>query len=728
MKILGQRLSDGSVEIFEAPSPALPEGWVRVVTLFSAISPGTEGGKVLAGRMSLLEKARSRPEQARQVLDMARTMGLGDTIRKVRAKLEGAQPLGYSLSGRIVETGGAIEGLEPGTLVACAGGGYANHADEVVVPRNLVCRVPEGVPADRAAYATLGAVALQGARLARPEIGDRAVVIGLGVIGCLAGQILSGAGCTVFGLDISKEALELALSAGAVACGAAADDDRAEAACLAFTEGRGADLVLVCAGSTDSSAVAAAGRLARRKGRVVVVGAVGMNLPREDYYRKELSFSVSCSYGPGRYDPEYEEGGLDYPYPYVRWTEGRNLEAVLGLMRTGRVDPSKLTTHRMPFGKAPSAYSMIASKSEHYCGILLEYPEGGFRPARRVLLPAAARRSEGTHGISLLGSGSFAQSFLLPALSRVRGVRLEAICTRSGLTASDTGKRLGFRAAVSSLEDVLSDPGTDAVVIAARHDLHGPSVLMCLEAGKSVFVEKPLCITMDELKAIAGALLRLGSDAPVLQVGFNRRFSKAAALLKKHFGEDAAPLQMLYRVNAGRIPLDHWIQDPRQGGGRIVGEACHFIDLMQFIAGADPVEVTAVAADLRDRSSPVQDSSSILVRFSNGSTGVLCYVSTGAKAVAKERLEVHGSGRSAVLDNFSRVELAAGRSRRIARAPGRGFEEELAAFVGSLATGVPAIPPASVVATTMATFRILESLERRVPMPVETASLLSEEM
>lgn len=726
MKILGQRLRDGSVEIFEAPSPSLPAGWVRVRTLFSAISPGTEGGKIIAGRMSLLEKARSRPEQVRQVIDTFRSMGLRDTVQKVRARLEGAQPLGYSLCGMVLETGGHVDGLEPGMLVACAGGGYANHADEAAVPRNLVCRVPEGVSADRAAYATLGAVALQGVRLARPEIGDRAVVIGLGIIGCLAGQILRASGCRVFGMDVSRASLYTASSAGALDEGAVSGDDSSEAACLAFTGGRGADLVLICAGSPDSSTVETAGRLSRRKGRVVVIGAVGMNLPREEFYRKELSFTVSCSYGPGRYDPEYEESGLDYPYPYVRWTEGRNLEAVLDLMRAGSVDPARLTTHRLPFEKAFSAYSMIASRSEHYCGILLEYPEGGSGPVGRITLPSAARKAEGAHGISFLGSGSFAQSFLLPALSRIRDMRPEAICTRSGLTAADIGARMGFRTAVSSLEEILADPGTDAVVIAARHDLHGPSVLKCLEAGKPVFVEKPLCISMEELKAIAGLLSRLGADAPVLQVGFNRRFSRAAALVKRHFGEAASPLQMIYRVNAGRIPLDHWIQDPRQGGGRIVGEACHFIDLMQFISGADPVEVAAIAVDSPDRSSPGQDSSSILIRFSNGSTGVLCYVSAGAKAVPKERLEVHGAGRSALLDNFIRVELATGASKRTMKASGKGYAEEISAFTASLTTGIPAVPPASALAATLATLRILESLERRAPMPVETASLLSE--
>jgi predicted dehydrogenase/threonine dehydrogenase-like Zn-dependent dehydrogenase len=718
LRIIGQRLGDGSVEIFDAPSPLLPEGWVRVRTLFSAISPGTEGGKILAGRMNLLEKARAKPEQVAQVARMVGTMGLRDTMRKVRSRLEGAQPLGYSLSGRVLETGGPVEGIEPGMVVACAGGGYANHADEAVVPANLCAVVPDGVAPDRAAFATLGAIALQGVRLAEPQAGDRAVVIGLGIIGALASQILRASGCGVMGVDTSKQALELAASSGSVDAAVEADGP-VEARCSAFTRGRGADIVLICAGSSDSSTVSLAGRLARKRGRLVVVGAVGMDLPREDYYRKELAFTVSCSYGPGRYDPSYEEGGADYPYPFVRWTEGRNLEAVLDLMAAGSVDPSRITTHRIPFEEAASAYSMIASRSEPFCGVLLRYGEGGWSPTREVPLASPPRRpGRESTGIAFLGSGSFAQAFILPSLSRDRSVRLTSICTRGGLTASDLGRRHRFERAVSSLDDILSDDSTGAVVIAARHDLHGPAVIRCLQAGRSVFVEKPLCLDREQLAAISA----LQGPGRILQVGFNRRFSRAASLVRRHFGEGHGPLSMVYRVSAGRIAADHWIQDPVQGGGRIVGEACHFIDLMQYIAGAPPVEVSATAVSSPDRSLPAQDNCSVLIRFADGSTGVLCYLSEGSAALPKERLEVHGEGRSAVLDNFRKVELY-GRTRISIPAPGKGYAEEMRAFTRSLGTGTPAIDPGSSVSTTLATFCILDSLAGAGRVPVDPSAL-----
>ncbi len=710
MRILGQRLSDGSVVIFEAPSPALPEGWVRVSTLFSAISPGTEGGKIAAGRMNLLEKARARPEEVGRVVRMARTMGLRDTFEKVRSKLEGAQPLGYSLCGRVIEVGGDAGGLSRGDVVACAGGGWASHADEATVPANLAVRVPEGLSPDRAAFATLGAIALQGVRLAAPEVGDCAIVIGMGIIGCLAGQILRGAGCRVFGMDISDRALQTALAGGA-ADGGAVPGDGADARAAAFTRGRGADIVLICAGSADSSTVREAGRLARRKGRVVVVGAVGMDLPREDYYRKELSFSVSCSYGPGRYDPSYEELGLDYPFPYVRWTEGRNLEAVLDLMAAGRVDPLPLVTQRIPFEQSPSAYDLIASGSAHFCGMLLEYPDTSPAPVRRVAIPRKGRgRRGGRHSVSLLGGGSFAQAFLLPALESEPTADLALICTRSGLTAADLGARHGFRAAVSGLDDILSDPGSGAVVIASRHDLHGPAVIACLRAGRDVFVEKPLCLTRGELGEIGGILAAAGEGGPILQVGYNRRFSRAAAAVRDHLGPGHGPLTIIYRVCAGRIPRDHWIQDPSQGGGRIIGEACHFIDTMQFLSGSIPVAVRAGSVRLADGGVPLEDNTSVLMRFDDGSAGLLAYLSEGSPRMPKERVEIHGDGLSAVIDNYTSVELHGRSGTRRMRIPGKGYREEIGAFLDSLDTRVPAIPADSLLATSLATFDIVDAV------------------
>ncbi len=707
MKILGQKLSDGSVAVFDAPDPVLAPGFIRVATLFSAVSAGTEGGKVMAGRMSLAGKARARPAQVAQVLEMAGALGLKATYMKVRSRLEGAQPLGYSLCGRVMENSAAGCDLKPGEIVACAGGGYANHADQVVVPANLVVRVPPGVDPRAAAFTTIASVSLQGVRLAEPTYGDSALVIGLGIVGQLACQILRANGCRVFGLDTDRRQVDLALRAGSIEQGATVGEDPVEAALDRFTRGRGADLTLICAGTGDNRPVETAGEVTRRKGRVVAVGAVGMNLPRETYYRKELRFTVSCSYGPGRYDPGYEEGGRDYPFPYVRWTEGRNMEAVLDGMAAGAVDPMKLVTHEVPLESAPDVYGMIADRTEPFCGILIRYPETPGEAVRQVPLKAGARRVKpGRIGAGLAGSGSFAQTFLLPPLRRDRRVFLSAVATRSGLTAADIGARLGFRRAVGGIEELIADRDTDAVIVATRHDTHAAAVKACLRAGKPVFVEKPLCLTMEELREIAALQRETGG---MVQTGFNRRFSDAARAAEKHMS-GCAPLTMVYRVNAGFVPRDHWTQSP-EGGGRVLGEVCHFTDLMQFMTRASVERVHAMCVRTPDASRVPEDDVVITLSFSDGSVGTVVYTAGGGRALPKERFEIHGSGRTAVIDNFARVETYAGRGRVVRRFSGKGHAREVAAFLDALETGVPALSMESQILTTLAGFAVLESLE-----------------
>ncbi len=685
-------------------------GFVRVATSFSAVSPGTEGGKIRAGRMSLLEKARARPEQARQALGMVRTLGLANTIRKVRSKLEGAQPLGYSLSGRVTETCGDCGGLAPGDSVACAGGGYANHADNVVIPVNLAARVPASVSLEDAAFTTLGSIALQGVRLASPTQGECALVIGLGIIGQLACQLLKAAGCRVMGVDIDPSAVALALSTGSADEAADSGSDAVMPAVEAFSRGRGVDLVLICAGTESDGPVALAGAACRRKGRVVVVGAVGMDIPREDYYRKEISFTVSCSYGPGRYDPSYEEGGMDYPPAYVRWTEGRNMEAFLDAVASGSVKPSSLVTHRFRLEDAPSAYAMIADASEHFCGILLEYPAGAKgRQGSPVILDGRRKTEGGGTGVSFIGTGSFAQTFLLPGVARNRGARPEAICTRTGLTAADAGRRFGFARAVGTPEEVFSDPATDAVFIATRHDRHGPETLAALAAGKHVFVEKPLCLTIQELEAIRDEYLR-SPEPPILMVGFNRRFSRAAVTARDFLRETGQPMVMNYSVAAGRIPLDHWTQDPAQGGGRILGEACHFVDLLQFLCGGEPVRVAATSLRRDDAAVPSRDNSVLLLDFALGSVGTISYVADASKRLPKERIEASAGGRTAVIDNFGRVDLYGPSGRRTVKCRGKGHEEEVEAFLGSVSTGKRPLDFRSVAAATLACIRAEECL------------------
>ena len=707
MKILAQTMKDGSVRLVDAPSPLLAPGFVRVRTLCSAISPGTEGNKIVTGRMSLIGKARAKPEQAKQVLAMVGQLGLKHTIQKVRDKLDGAGPLGYSLAGLVTEVGPEVDHVAPGDLVACAGGGYANHADEVVVPRNLVVRVPDGVSADAASMTTLASIALQGVRLTEPTMGEAAVVIGLGVIGQMACSLLKANGCRVFATDIAGDAVEAQIGD--------------------FTRGRGADLVLICAATASSDPVAMSGRISRQRGRVVVVGAVGMDLPRENYYEKEIRFSVSCSYGPGRYDPTYEEAGLDYPAGFVRWTEGRNLEAVLDLMAAGTFDPLPLVTHRFPFADAPRAYAMIADRSEPFCGVLLEYPPEVSAHVRQVALKTGARKADGI-GIGFAGCGSFAQTFLLPPFRDDRRTRLETIFTRTGLTAADVGKRNGFAMAVDSPAAVINQPGTDALVIATRHDQHGPLALAALQAGKHVFVEKPLCLNEVELRAIVRQVSTMDAAGtlPLLQVGFNRRFSQAARALRKHFGRDPGPLTMMYRVSAGNIPLTHWTQDPVAGGGRILGEVCHFIDLMQYMCGADPVAVSALCIRTDNRQVKADDNVVISLRFADGSVGSIGYFAEGAKSMPKEQLEVLGAGRSGVIDNFQAVRLWSGRGSRKVRCSGKGHADEVKAFVDAIGSGQPPIAWRSQVATTLATLRILDALASGRTETVDVDALLRE--
>lgn len=712
LRILALRLKDGTVTLMEAPPPALAPGFVRVRTLHSAVSPGTEGGKIVAGQKSLLGKARSRPDQVRQVVDLARAMGIQAAISKVRAKLEGAQPLGYSLSGVVSEVGEGVTHVKAGDIVACGGGGYANHADEVVVPANLTVRVPEGVVSEEAAFATLGAIALQGVRLAAPTLGETAVVIGLGVIGQFAGQLLRASGCRVLGTDVAPAALELAKRAGSADVVSLSGDDGLAAAVEEFSRGQGVDMVMICAATASDEPLRSAGRLARRRGRVVIVGAVGMTVPREDFYNKEIPLVVSCSYGPGRYDPTYEEGGLDYPVPYVRWTEQRNMEAFLDMIGLGKVRPRDVITHRFLFADAPSAYRLIAERSAPFAGILLDYPESASVRSMPAVFHNEHLASKGKIGVGFVGAGSYAQSFLLPPLKASGQVEFSSIFTRSGLSAADIGQRYGFRRAVGSLQEVLKDPATTAVFIASRHDQHGPAVVQALRAGKHVFVEKPLCIKKEELQEIASLLSELGEAKrlPVLQVGFNRRFSPAAAWVRRRFGDGAGPYTMLYRVNAGALPREHWIQDPQVGGGRILGEMCHFVDMMQSVCGAKPSAVYAQCIGGPQRPSRDEDNAIVQIAFADGSVGAIGYFADAGKTLPKERFEISAGGRTAIIDNFMSCEYYSS-SRRIRRpCPGKGQKEEVRAFLEAVGSGQPAVSMESLLCTSLVTFAALDSL------------------
>ncbi|MFH2052586.1 MAG: bi-domain-containing oxidoreductase [bacterium] len=711
MKIIAQTLKDGSVRLLETPAPLLAEGCIRVKTLYSAISPGTEGNKIVTGKKSLIGKARAKPDQVKLVLGMVGQLGLAATIQKVRDKLSGAEPLGYSLAGEVVEVAPGIDKFGMGDLVACAGGGYANHAEEVVVPVNLVVKVPQGVAPDAASMTTLAAIALQGIRLAEPTLGENVMVVGLGAIGLMACELLKAGGCRVFATDIAGDAVDRARRLGVADLAARLGTDPVEAMAADFSRGAGIDAVLICAATSSNDPVAMAGRVCRQRGRVVVVGAVGMDLPRPDYYEKELRFSVSCSYGPGRYDPLYEESGLDYPYGFVRWTEGRNMEAVLDMMAAGSFDPLPLVTHRFSLEDAPKAYEMIAARSEPYCGILVEYPAERRTQPRTIPLEGRAKTA-GKIGIGFAGAGNFAQTFLLPTFRDDRRTVLGPIFTRTGLTATDIGRRNGFSEAVDSAEAVATHEGTDALVVATRHDQHGPLALAGLRARKHVFVEKPLCLTLEQLGEIASTLedLEKQGPGPILQVGFNRRFSPAAVHAKRHFGANRAPLTMMYRINAGHIPRSHWTQNPVEGGGRILGEVCHFVDLMQFMCAADPVAVSAMCIATDNQEIKPDDNVVISLKFADGSVGSIGYFAEGPSGMPKEQFEILGAGRAAVIHNFQKVSLfTSGKSRTI-RCSGKGHKEEVIAFLDGIESGTAPISATSQLATTLATLKILDAL------------------
>ncbi|HYE15335.1 MAG TPA: bi-domain-containing oxidoreductase, partial [Pyrinomonadaceae bacterium] len=570
MKQILQNRRTGAVEVADVPAPALRRGRVLVRAAASLISAGTERAAVGDNRKGLLGRAVAQPELVRKAVARAREEGLMSAVEAVRSKLEESVALGYSAAGVVVGVGEGVEGFRAGDRVACAGLGYASHAEVLSVPKNLCARVPEGVELSEAAYATLGAIALQGVRLAAPTLGESVVVVGLGLLGQLATQLLTANGCRVFGVDPDAGRVALARSLGAD--DGCAPDEGAARKILDWSRGRGADAVLITAATESSQPVVLAGEVSRLKGRVVVVGQVGMEVPRDLYFRRELSLQVSMSYGPGRYDPEYEERGHDYPVAYVRWTEGRNIEAFLDLLAAGRVNVSRLTTHRFPVEEGAQAYRLITGEAgEPYLGVLLEYDAERELGRRFSLKPRAAEsvdeRAAASKAaavrIGLVGAGGYATAMLLPQF-KAAGAELVSIATASGVSALNVGRRFGFESCASTAEEVIEDPSVNLVVVATRHDSHARLARLALEAGKSVFVEKPLALSEEELEGVLGAARR---SAGRLMVGFNRRFSPLAVKAKEFFEGRRWPLSIVYRVNTGRVPREHWSQNPVEGGG-----------------------------------------------------------------------------------------------------------------------------------------------------------------
>ena len=698
------------MSVKDVPAPVVQRGRVLVRAAASLISAGTERMAVDEGKKSLFEKARERPELVKQVLKRAKDEGVLKTFEAVRSKLGSSTALGYSAAGIVLEVGEGVTEFRPGDRVACAGAGYASHAEVLSVPKNLCVRLPGSVSFDAGAFATLGAIALQGVRLAEPTLGESVVVIGLGLLGQLTVQLLKANGCRVFGIDLDPQKVELARELGAD--DGAHGGEQLKQTVMEWTRGRGADAVLITAATASSQPVELAGEISRLKGRVVAVGMVGLNVPRNLYFKRELSLKVSMSYGPGRYDPEYEERGHDYPFAYVRWTENRNLEAFLDLVAAGRINVERLTTHRFPVNEAGRAYQLIGGEvKEPYLGILLQY-DTERELERRIEINGQAKpvaRGPAVVRLGMIGAGGYAQAMLLPNFKN-EGVEFRAIATGSGVTARDIGEKYGFNYCAASAEEVFGDDEVNLVVIATRHNLHAELARRALLEGRHVFLEKPLALCEEEL---AGVLAAAAGSEGRLMVGFNRRFSPLARAAREFFAGRQTPLSLGYRVNAGRIPRTHWTQDPREGGGRIIGEVCHFIDLMHFLTGSLVTRVYAEAIASRNQEIVDEDNVFITLRFADGSNGSIAYLAEGDKALAKERLEIFGEGRSFVLDDFrGATSYRNGREESIrARQQDKGQADEVSAVCRVVREGGPApIALDDLAATTRATFRIRESL------------------
>jgi predicted dehydrogenase/threonine dehydrogenase-like Zn-dependent dehydrogenase len=699
MKQILQSLKTGTTEVAEVPCPAIKRGQLLIRSSHTLVSAGTERMLVEFGKANWLDKARQQPDKVRMVIDKIKTDGLMPTVEAVFNKLDQPLPLGYCNVGTALEAGAGVSGFAVGSRVVSNG----KHAEVVNVPVNLCARVPDAVPDEEAAFTVLGAIALQGIRLVQPTLGETVVVTGLGLIGLVAVQLLRAHGCRVLGLDFDADKLALARSFGAEVVELAAGQDPVAAA-LAYSRGRGVDAVIITASTKSNEPVHQAALMCRKRGRIVLVGVTGLELSRADFYEKELSFQVSCSYGPGRYDPSYEEKGNDYPVGFVRWTEQRNLEAVLDMMADGRLDVKPLISHRFALDRAEEAYALVGGAGPSL-GILLQYPGVGVQldatlrqatvaigvmpDSIRHPVPSADRiadRNDNQHVavLGFVGSGNYATAVLIPAF-KAAGARLKTVASSGGVSGLHAGRKFGFESTTTDTISVFSDAQINAVVVTTRHDSHASFVMQALKAGKHVFVEKPLCLMLGELAQIEAA-----ASTPIVMVGFNRRFAPQVQKINSLLKGVTGPKTFVMTVNAGAIPAAHWTQDLEVGGGRIIGEACHFIDLLRFLAGSRVASHQVTRMD-----SQSGDSVSISLKFEDGSIGVVHYLANGSKAFPKERLEVFAAGRVLQLDNFRKLKGFGwpGFTKMNLWRQDKGQKACAAAFVKAISTGGPAPIP-----------------------------------
>jgi len=712
MKQILQNLKTGKTELMEVPCPNVKPGHLLIKTAFSVISAGTERMLVEFGKANYLSKAKQQPDKVKQVLDKLKTDGILSTLSSVNAKLDQPLPLGYSNAGTVIEVGRSVDNFNIGDRVISNG----SHSEVVCVPTNLCAKIPEGVDDEEAAFTVLASIALQGVRLARPTLGENFVVTGLGLIGQLAVQILVAQGCQVLAIDFNKERLELAKKFGAETVDLSKGEEPISRG-LEFSKGQGVDGVIITASTKSSEPVHQAAQMCRKRGRIVLVGVTGLELSRANFYEKELTFQVSCSYGPGRYDAEYEIKGQDYPFGLVRWTEQRNFEAILQMMQDKRLNILPLISHRFLFEDAKEAYKLISSK-ESSLGIVLQYSlkkekESKDLFSRNVILVQRKneekRLAEPTEPvIGMIGAGNFTNQVLLPALKKT-GVRLKSIASSGGVSGTCLGKKYGFEQSITDVERIFNDPEINVVFITTRHNSHAQFVCRALEAGKNVFVEKPLAITLEELEKVIEIYDNSRKqNSPTLMVGFNRRFAPHIVKMKSLLGNIKEPKSFIITVNAGQIPADHWTQDSKVGGGRTIGEGCHFIDLMRFLVGYPITGVKSTVIGDYSKVEPRSDKITFTMTFADGSFGTVHYLANGHKSFPKERIEVFCTGRILALDNF-RVLKGYGwpgfKTMRLLRQD-KGHNVEVQKFIEAIKDGKGPIPAEEIFEVTRVSFEI----------------------
>jgi len=736
MKQIIQSYRTGRLELASVPAPALNSRHVLVQTAFSVVSLGTEGKKVTTARQSLLGKARSRPDLVRQVIRTAQREGIAATYSKVMNRLDEPVPLGYSAAGTVLAVGAGVEQLRVGDPVACGGDGAA-HAEVLAVPVNLCTKVPDGVHLEHAAFTTIGAIALQGLRQAGGILGECVAVVGLGLLGQLAVQLLKANGCRVLGIDLDPAKVAMAERLGSDKA-MARHDPNLKASVSAFSRGYGVDAVLITAASSGNDPVELAVEMCRDRGRIVVVGGVKMNVPRDACYYKELEIRLSRSYGPGRYDPIYEEKGVDYPIGYVRWTEQRNMQAFLDLLAAGKLNLADLITHRFPFDQAEQAYALLTAERHEGpapLGIIFEYDTAKdhlspssqkvytANPQSTIRNPSTSLRTspQSAIGTGFIGAGSFARKSLIPLLVKHPHARLVGVATATGISGQHAAQKFGFTYSTGDYRQILDDPDIHAVFITTRHNLHAPLAAEALRAGKAVFVEKPLALTKEQLADVAAAHQESAIRSPqsaILMVGFNRRFAPLTQEMRRFFAGRIEPMVIHYRVNAGFIEGKHWVHDPEEGGGRILGEACHFIDLLIYLTGVPVRGLYAVGMDNAGRYR--SDNVSITLTFADGSVGIVLYLANGDPLLPKERVEVFCQGATAVLDDFCRLEHYRDEQRTVKKGvQDKGHQAEVHAWIEAVRQGGPSpIPFNEVVLSTLTTLKVQESMQLGQPVAV----------